>query len=137
MAADEDHDMDDQSDLDDESKGDIHFDGDSHLNGQDETAAESSTPTDYSLYDLPPRLAVLRQQLHDIEHQIELPKADFEAMLPYMDNVWRKLKSSEQTETSQNVELYWCKLRKAGGQKAHQPRPTPEGKQPRKRETQG
>lgn len=130
-AADDDHDMEDQSDGDEESKGDILYEGESQLNGQD--VAESTTPTDYSLYDLPPRLAVLRQQIHDLDQTIELPKVDWEAIVPYMDNVWRKLKSSEQTETSQNVELYWCKLRKASNIKTHQPRPTPEGKQPRKR----
>jgi 2,5-diamino-6-(ribosylamino)-4(3H)-pyrimidinone 5'-phosphate reductase len=131
-AMDSDHEMEDRSEADEESKGDIQFDeGDSHLNGQD--VAESSTPTNYSLYDLPPRLATLRQQIHDLEHQIELPKVDWEALVPWMDNVWRKLKSSEQTETSHNVELYWCKLKKPSNVKAHHPRPTPEGKQARKR----
>ncbi|ETN46954.1 uncharacterized protein HMPREF1541_01144 [Cyphellophora europaea CBS 101466] len=129
---DEDHDMDEQSDVEDDNRVDNHNEND-HANGQQDVADESSTPTDYSLYSIHPRLQVLRQQLHDLDHPIELPKADFEAIMPYMDNVWRKLKSSEQSEASQNIDLYWCKLRKHPGAKPHVPRPTPEGKQARKR----
>lgn len=116
--------MEDQSDVEEESKLE-----DSFANGNQEVH-ESTTSTDYSLFDLPPDLGRLRHQLHDLETAIEMPKVDFQAVMPYMDNVWRKLKSSEQT---QNAELYWCKLRKPPGAKPHVPRPTPEGKQARKR----
>jgi 2,5-diamino-6-(ribosylamino)-4(3H)-pyrimidinone 5'-phosphate reductase len=128
---DEDHDMDDQSDVEDESRIDGH--DETQLNGQHETVHESSTPTNYSLFDIHPQLGKLRQQLHDLDTPIELPRVDFEAVIPYMDNVWRKLKSSEQTQAADNTELYWCKLRKHPGAKPHTPRPTPEGKQARKR----
>lgn len=129
----DDHDMEDQSEVDEGNTEIQHDDGDSPSNGHDETAAESTERTDYSLYDLIPRIALLRMQLHDLEHPLELPLADFEAVMPYMDNVWRKLKSSEQTESLRNTEIYWCKLRKPPGVKIHTPRPTPEGKQARKR----
>jgi riboflavin-specific deaminase-like protein len=131
---DDDHDMDDISDLEDDSRDDSRLDG-AQTNGQhdNDVAAESSTPTNYSLYSIHPRLGILRQQLHDLQHPIELPKADFDAIIPFVDNIWRKLKSSEQNELSDNTELYWCKLRKPPGAKPHVPRPTPEGKQARKR----
>lgn len=100
-------------------------------NGKHPVADE---PTDYSVFSNPPDLAQMRQRLFHLEEPIELPVADFEAYFPFVDNVWRKLRSTEaQPESSVKAEYYACRLRRGANQKPHVPRPTPEGKQSRKK----
>ncbi|KAL6244423.1 hypothetical protein RBB50_008665 [Rhinocladiella similis] len=100
-------------------------------NGKQYTVSDE--PTDYSIFSNPPDLGQMRQKLHDLEEPIELPVADFEAFFPFVDNIWRKLRTGEQSETSIRTEYYACRLRKVANQKPHVPRPTPEGKQSRKK----
>ncbi|KAK7968497.1 hypothetical protein LTR80_004990 [Exophiala xenobiotica] len=95
--------------------------------------AVSDEPTNYSVFSNPLDLGQMRQRLHDLEEPIELPIADFEAYYPFVDNVWRKMRTGEQPETSVRTDYYACRLRKTASQKAHVPRPTPEGKQTRKK----
>ncbi|KAJ9633243.1 uncharacterized protein PV06_00941 [Exophiala oligosperma] len=93
----------------------------------------SDEPTDYSIFSNPPDLGQMRQRLHDLEEPIEIPAADFETYFPFVDNIWRKMRTGEQPETSIRTEYYACRLRKVANQKPHVPRPTPEGKQSRKK----
>ncbi len=130
---DEDHDetMGDQSEGDEEESKlqDINHDD----NG-DGAELENGETTDYSLFTNPPELARVRQSLFALEQAFEMSLTDFDAYFPFVDNVWRKARATEaQPDTSQNTEVYWCRLRKAPGAKPHIPRPTPEGKQPRKK----
>ena len=105
---------------------------DAETNGHHEAPPQ---PTEYSLFSNPPALPSTRQRLFAVEEPVEMSLADWELYYPYMDNVWRKVRSAEgETVTEEgDAEYHWCKLRKAPGAKAHIPRPTPDGKQPRKR----
>ena len=115
----------------DEDASDIEHDPNAQ-NG--ERAASPVEPTDYSLFDNPPDLAATRQRLFDITETIEMSPTDFEQYFPYVDNVWRKTKTAaEDIVPGVNTEVYWCRLRKALGLKPHIPKPTPEGKTPRKK----
>jgi len=101
-------------------------------NGKSYTVSEM--PTDYSLFSNPPGLGLTRQRLFEIEDQIELSPTDWQTYLPFVDNVWRKQRGAElQKEGDGSGEVYWCKLRKNVHAKPHAPKPTPEGKQPRKK----
>ena len=131
MHSDDEHDerMRDQSEGDeDESKlEDINQD-------EDGTELENGELTDYSLFTNPPELARVRQSLFALEESFEMSPTDFDAYFPFVDNVWRKARAAEtQSEANPNTEIYWCRLRKTPGAKPHIPRPTPEGKQPRKK----
>lgn len=101
-------------------------------NGKPYTVAEE--PTDYSVFSNPPNLAEVRQKLFDLIEPVELSLADFEAYFPFVDNVWRKMRSTDaQPESNVKAEYYACRLRRGANQKPHVPRPTPEGKQSRKK----
>ena len=109
------------------------FDGDTSIPGQISTTPDS--PTDYSLFSNPPALRAMRQRLFDVDEQIEMSLADFEAYFPFVDNFWRKRAPGKDGQSS-NVatDIYWCRLRRPPGVK--QPReakPTPEGKMSRKK----
>ncbi|KIW20022.1 hypothetical protein PV08_00597 [Exophiala spinifera] len=133
-----DHHEDDQLESEDEGQNDttMQDEGDG---GEQRTLQNgksyvlSDETTDYSIFSNPPDLGEMRKRLHDLEEPIELPVADFEAYFPFVDNIWRKMRSGEQPETSVRTEYYACRLRKSGNQKPHVPRPTPEGKQARKK----
>ena len=129
---DEDHDetMRDQSDEDenDSKLQDDVEEGDEIENGQ------TTESTDYSLFTNPPELARVRESLFSLEDSFEMSPTDFDAYFPFVDNVWRKARGNEaQVDGEKNSEIYWCRLRKTPGAKPHIPRPTPEGKQPRKK----
>jgi 2,5-diamino-6-(ribosylamino)-4(3H)-pyrimidinone 5'-phosphate reductase len=127
-AADDEHDdtMGDQSEAEED---------DSKLD--DAVEVENEQPTGapkYSLFTNPPDLARVRQSLFTLEESFEMSPTDFDAYFPFVDNVWRKARGAEApTDGSDTAEVYWCRLRKAPGAKPHIPRPTPEGKQPRKK----
>ncbi|KAG9781113.1 hypothetical protein HRR83_001632 [Exophiala dermatitidis] len=96
--------------------------------------AVSDEATDYSVFNNPPDLAQMRQRFFDLEEPIELAVADFDAYFPFVDNIWRKLRAAEaQPEGNVKTEYYACRLRRGANQKPHVPRPTPEGKQTRKK----
>lgn len=129
---DEDHEgtIADQSEGDEESK----LEDIDHDDTGEGAELENGETTDYSLFTNPPELARVRQSLFALEQAFEMSPTDFEAYFPFVDNVWRKARAAETpSDGSQNTELYWCRLRKAPGAKPHIPRPTPEGKQPRKK----
>lgn len=101
-------------------------------NGKPYTISDENT--DYSVFNNPTDLAAMRQRLFDIDEPIELPVADFEALFSFVDNVWRKMRTGEaQSESTVKTEYYACRLRRGTAQKPHVPRPTPEGKQSRKK----
>lgn len=96
--------------------------------------AISDAPTDYSLFSNPPNLGRMRQRLFEIGEPIEVSQDEFDAYFPFVDNIWRKLRTGEpQKERSARVEFYSCRLRKGANPKPHIPKPTPEGKQSRKK----
>ena len=124
------------ADQSEEESEDIHHDDEVSPEGETNGHHEApSQPTDYSLFSNPPALPSTRQRLFAVEEPIEMSLAHWELYHPYMDNVWRKVRSAEGEAPAQvgETEYYWCKLRKTPGTKAHIPRPTPDGKQPRKR----
>lgn len=101
-------------------------------NGKPYAVAEEDTS--YSVFSNPPDLAQMRQRLFDLEEPIELAVADFDAYFPFVDNIWRKLRAGEaQPEGNVRTDYYACRLRRGANQKPHVPRPTPEGKQTRKK----
>ena len=105
-----------------------------HDDTADGAAVENGEPTDYSLFNNPPELTRVRQSLFALDSAFEMSPTDFDAYFPFIDNVWRKARASENpTDSTENSEIYWCRLRKSPGAKPHIPRPTPEGKQPRKK----
>ncbi|EXJ90436.1 hypothetical protein A1O1_03537 [Capronia coronata CBS 617.96] len=101
-------------------------------NGKPYAVAEEDT--NYSVFVNPPDLAQMRQRFFDLEEPIELAVADFDAYFPFVDNIWRKLRAGEaQPESNVRTDYYACRLRRGANQKPHVPRPTPEGKQTRKK----
>ena len=91
-------------------------------------------PPDHSVFENPPDLAEMRQRLFALEDPVELSIADWHTYFPYVDNIWRKLRAtdSQAEEHAVAVEYYACRLRRANP-KSYTPRPTPEGKQQRKK----
>ncbi|KAJ9606717.1 hypothetical protein H2200_008725 [Cladophialophora chaetospira] len=104
-------------------------------NGRHYTVVEHEPP-DYTVFDNPPNLADLRQRLFALEDPVQLPVTDWHTYFPFVDNVWRKMRTTESQPEAQTVtvEYYACRLRRAN-QKSYTPRPTPEGKQQRKKRT--
>ncbi|EXJ68002.1 uncharacterized protein A1O5_08617 [Cladophialophora psammophila CBS 110553] len=92
----------------------------------------SDEPQDYSVFNNPRDLADMRQRLFTLEDPVELPVADWRNYFPFVDNIWRKMRSQPE-DAGANVEYYACRLRRGASQKPHTPRPTPEGKQKRKK----
>ncbi|KIX02568.1 uncharacterized protein Z518_08509 [Rhinocladiella mackenziei CBS 650.93] len=96
--------------------------------------AVSDETTDYSVFSNPSDLGEMRRRIFEMTEPIELSVADFETYFPFVDNIWRKMRSAEtQPEGSVRTEYYACRLRRGANQKPHVPRPTPEGKQSRKK----
>ncbi|KAI1618818.1 5-amino-6-uracil reductase [Exophiala viscosa] len=135
-----DHPGDDQADSDGEDEvhndttmhDDEEVEGDQTLqNGKSYAMAEEAT--DYSVFANPPDLGRMRQRLFDLEEPIEVTVAEFEAYYSFVDNIWRKMRSGEQPDSSLRTEYYACRLRRTTTAKPHIPRPTPEGKQSRKK----
>ncbi|KIW67344.1 hypothetical protein PV04_06605 [Phialophora macrospora] len=91
-------------------------------------------PPDYSVFDNPPNLAEIRQRLFSLEDPVQLSVADWHTYFPFVDNVWRKMRTTESQPEDHaiTVEYYACRLRRASP-KSYTPRPTPEGKQQRKK----
>ncbi|RVX74426.1 hypothetical protein B0A52_01552 [Exophiala mesophila] len=103
-----------------------------HMNGKQ--YATPDVATDYSVFNNPPDVENMRQRIFAVEEPIELSVADFDLYFPFCDNVWRKMRVAEpQPEGSPRVDYYACRLRRGPSQKAHVSRPTPEGKQSRKK----
>ena len=104
-------------------------------NGRHYTVVDDEPP-DYTVFDNPPNLTELRQRLFALEDPVELPVADWHTYFPFVDNIWRKMRTSESQpdEHTATVEYYACRLRRAS-QKSYTPRPTPEGKVQRKKRT--
>ncbi|OQV10501.1 RibD domain-containing protein [Cladophialophora immunda] len=99
------------------------------------TYTVSDEPRDYSVFDNPPNLAEMRQRLFSLEDPVELPVADWQTYFPFVDNIWRKMRTTEPPpeDVAATVDYYACRLRRGAAQKPHTPRPTPEGKQQRKK----
>ncbi|OAG41658.1 hypothetical protein AYO21_04122 [Fonsecaea monophora] len=123
--------------------GDVEGDGEGEADAAAErtmstngrTYAVSDEPEGYSVFDNPPNLAEMRQRLFSLEHPIELPVADWQAYFPFVDNIWRKMRTtdSQPENVAATVDYYACRLRRGATPKVHTPRPTPEGKQQRKK----
>ena len=109
------------------------------LNGQNSQNSIApltpTTPTDYSLFDNPPGLGALRQRLFGLEGEITMSATDFDLLFPFLDNVYRKRPGTASLPASgASTETYWCRLRRhARSLQTPQRRPTPEGKQRKKR----
>ncbi|KIX95563.1 uncharacterized protein Z520_08683 [Fonsecaea multimorphosa CBS 102226] len=95
----------------------------------------SDEPPDYSVFNNPPNLAEMRERLFSLEDPVKLPVADWQSYFPFVDNVWRKMRSTESQpeDVAATVDYYACRLRRGAVPKPHTPRPTPEGKQQRKK----
>ncbi|KAL9105526.1 MAG: hypothetical protein Q9227_009323 [Pyrenula ochraceoflavens] len=89
---------------------------------------------DYSVFSNPQNLGSIRQRMFDVEDPIEITQNEFEAYFPFVDNVWSKNRTSQANPNSDvATDWYWCRLRKAPSWRPSEPRPTPEGKKPRKK----
>lgn len=104
------------------------------LNGTHYTISDE--PREYSIFENPPNLGEMRQRLFSLEDPVELSIADWHTYLPFVDNIWRRMRTieSQPEEHTVTVEYYACRLRRANPAKpVHTPRPTPEGKQQRRK----
>ncbi|OAP60571.1 hypothetical protein AYL99_05573 [Fonsecaea erecta] len=91
-------------------------------------------PEDYSVFNNPPNLAEMRDRLFSLEDPIVMPVADWQTYFPFVDNIWRKMRTEHPPEDgSAKVDHYHCRFRRAHYMKPHTPRPTPEGKQQRRK----
>ena len=95
-----------------------------------QSARPAEEPTNYSLFANPPNLAIVRQKFFLLDTAFEWTEADFDLYWPFMDNVWSRKRSSS-LEDQTRTDYYWCKLRAVT--KAYVPKPTSEGKRPRKK----
>ncbi|ETI22255.1 hypothetical protein G647_06328 [Cladophialophora carrionii CBS 160.54] len=141
-----DHQDDDQL----ESDGDEDGLNDTSMHDQDEDEGEpdgkrphgrqytvvEDEPPDYSVFSNPPNLADIRQRLFNLEDPVQLSTAEWHTYFPFVDNVWRKMRTTESQPEDHTitVDYYACRLRRAST-KSYTPRPTPEGKQQRKKRT--
>lgn len=121
---------------DDDEEGDGDGDGDTSQafqpNGKPYAVPDEAT--DYSVFANPPDLGAMRHKIFAVEEPVELPATDFDTYFLFVDNVWRKMRTTEpQPESSVRIDYYACRLRRGTNQKTHHPRPTPEGKQSRKK----
>lgn len=134
---DDDH-SEDSSEMDDELQRD-----DSGQTEDDKVSEDrmSGVPTattpddpDRTLFPELPHLRTVRQRLFEIEDSIELSLDEFKSYFPFVDNIWRKIRTVEaQVDKSSTTEWYWCRLRKDAHTQPHTPKPTPEGKQSRRK----
>jgi 2,5-diamino-6-(ribosylamino)-4(3H)-pyrimidinone 5'-phosphate reductase len=127
--------MQDQDDDDGGADADANGSLSGRQNGRHYTVVEDEPPG-YSVFTNPPDLGELRERLFSLDAPVELSNAQWDAYFPFVDNVWRKMRTmeSQPEEHKVTVDYYACRLRRAN-QKSYTPRPTPEGKQPRKKRT--
>ena len=146
-------DEDPESEADDEPLNETNIqDQDEEEGGADDdadVAGAQPTPEDTSKYytvtedelddhsvfeDNPPNLGDMRQRLFALEDPVELSLAEWHSYFPFVDNIWRKMRvaEGELKENVATVGYYACRLRRVSP-KSYTPRPTPEGKQQRKK----
>ncbi|KEF59124.1 uncharacterized protein A1O9_03968 [Exophiala aquamarina CBS 119918] len=131
---------DDQPETDDEAMNDTTMHDDEEGEGSrafqpnGKPYAVPDEATDYSVFSNPPDLLAMRHRIFAVEEPIELSAADFDNYFLFVDNIWRKMRTTDpQPEGSVRIDYYACRLRRGATQKSHVPRPTPEGKQSRKK----
>ncbi|RDW67098.1 RibD family protein [Aspergillus mulundensis] len=86
----------------------------------------------YTLIDIPPNLARIRQIMFGCKEPIEISLQEFETYWPFIDNVWVKQRSNSSKEGHKISEYYQCRLKRPT-HRSSETRPLPEGKRPRKK----
>lgn len=80
---------------------------------------EPDVPTNYSLFSNPPNLGIMRERLFKLDNPIQLSPLDFDAYFKYVDNIWRKEKSStQQSSDGTTTDTYICRIKKDPAAKA-------------------
>ncbi|KAL1955384.1 hypothetical protein VTO42DRAFT_8604 [Malbranchea cinnamomea] len=85
----------------------------------------------FSIHDVPPNIARIRQLLFELREPIEMSLDEFALYWPFIDNIWVKHRPQSTRNGIYVTDYYMCRLRRPTCKSKQQKTPPTDGKKPR------